>query len=336
VIKLKRKNFRAEAIIKFSIIPGIIFNPVTGKNMELSRIQQAMSGNKEKPDNTQHAFHPEKTEKKILIAPDQLFNSSGNFKVALKPLPTLDFSGMNNSGQKLINENTRVLHIGDSHTAGIYGSNIDKMMRATGAKVFTLASSGSSAASWIDGYTTKSGFYYHDETGKNSVPQDWKVMTPAIAEKLKNHKIKDWQVPVKTPNVNDMIDKFKPNVIVFSLGANMIHNSAKSIEADVRRLCEIAKASGAKIVWVGPPDGRPDKKPDNVQNNLYEHIQKIAEEYGAFIDSRPYTDFPAGIPGDGVHYWNPPGKHIDASGKPYDLEKTARDWAKSIFDEIQK
>lgn len=309
--------------------------------MELSRVHQILSGKARLADNDvppgkNPAAQSKQIENSVLLAPDQLFNTSSNFKVTGKSLPNLTFADMNSSGTKLINENTRVLHIGDSHTAGIYGKNMDEMMRSTGAKVFSMGSSGSSPASWINGYVTKSGFYYHDETGKNNVPPEWKIITPETAEKLKNNKIKDWQVPVKTPNINDMIDKFKPNVIVFSLGANLLHAGNNTIEAQVRRICEIAKSSGAKIVWVGPPDGRPDKKPESEQNRLYEHIQKVASEYGTFIDSRPYTDFPAGIKGDGVHYWNPPGKHIDGAGKPFDLEETARTWAKNVFAEVQK
>jgi hypothetical protein len=335
-----------------------------GINMELSRIQKILAGTENRTTGKKNFPHPVPKAKSLLADPDKLFNS-GAGKVAINPLPNLNFSGMNSSGTGLINENSRVLHIGDSHTVGIYGHKMDELMRSTGAKVFTLASSGSSPSSWINGFVTHSGFYYHDETGNDKTPSDWVKMTPAIAEKLKNNKIKDWQVPVKTPDLKDMINKFHPNVIVFSLGANLA-GYAKDIEAledkyntetnpvqikqlaksisdkknyisnDVRKVCEIAKSTGAKIVWIGPPDGRSDVKPPRVQEELYEDLRKVAAEYGSFIDSRPFTDIPDGVGGDGVHYWNPAGKHIDASGKPFDLEENARTWAKNVFDEIQK
>lgn len=274
--------------------------------MELSRIRELLSGYKaelkgkvklEPLFNNNENVNPPGGN--ILKSPDKLFKSVNKTGA----MPNMSFlSG--SDGSKLINPNTRVLHIGDSHTVGIYGHEMDKMMRETGAKVYTAGSSGSSPSSWLNGYVTKCGFFSKDENGIDTSPKNWKT-------------------PTKTPNLNDLISKFKPNVIVFSLGANQLGSSGETIEKNVRKVCEIAKASGAKIVWVGPPDGRPDKKSEDKQNFLYEHIQKIASEYGVFVDSRPFTDYPANAGGDGVHYWG---------GK---LGQTAKNWSKQVFDQIQ-
>jgi len=340
------------AIIKIIPIVLIFF---TGENMDLSRVQRIVTdmgwkaqsnGNQAAPQNRDHSGP------NLLQAPDKLFSTLGKIRLSdIGAMGSLSFSDNNPPG-KLINENTRVLHIGDSHTAGIYGANMDKMMRNTGAKVLTIGSSGSSPASWLNGYVTHSGMYYN-ENGKNQVPKNWQIITPETAAKLKSGEMKEWQIPTRTPNLTDMIDKFKPNVIIFSLGANMldyarkvvvlkekaktetdpgklnkIASDIKSLEEGIykqtRNVCEVAKESGAKIVWVGPPDGRPDKKPTEVQNELYQEIENIVSQYAAFVDSRPYTDYPAGAAGDGVHYHK--GKEAE----------TAREWAKSIFNEIQK
>lgn len=255
-----------------------------------------------------------------LQSPDTLFRSL-SFKQ--KNVSNLNFLNNGDNNTKLINQDSRVLHIGDSHTVGYYGKEMDKLFRETGAKVMTLGSSGSAPSSWLNGYVTKSGFRMIDESGKDKVPSDLRIIDKETERKLKNGQLKEWQIPTKTPNLNELINNFKPNVIVFSLGANLIHAKPETIEKQVRDVCELAKATGAKIVWVGPPDGRPDKKPDEVQNKLYEHIQKVASEYAYFIDSRPFTDYPPSMGGDGVHFHGKQG------------EKISKEWSKQVFNQIQ-
>lgn len=260
--------------------------------------------------------------KTTLSSPDKLFKNSNNSnsnvwskpKIALNNLEGLNNINKsstlnlfaNNSGMEpptVINENTRVLHIGDSHTVGIYGREMDNLMRKTGAKVQTYGSAGSSPSWWLNGHSTKSGFYSKDDEGKVDSPADWKA-------------------PHETPKLNNLINNFKPNVIIISLGANLIKASGEQIEKEVKILADIAKESGAKIIWVGPPDGRESVKPDSKQSFLYDHLQKVAQQYGTFLDSRPYTEYPA-TGGDGIHYWGKEGSEI------------AKSWASNIFHDIQ-
>lgn len=207
------------------------------------------------------------------------------------------------NGKPLIGPGTRVLHIGDSHTVGIYGREMDSLMRATGAQVATYGAAGSSPSWWLQGTTTRSGFYGRGEDGKVDSPADWKT-------------------PRQTPKLPDLLKKHQPGVIVISLGANLIQANGESIEKQVKDLAEVAKASGAKILWVGPPDGRESTKPTSKQAKLYQHLQKVASQYGTFIDSRPLTEYPT-KGGDGVHYW---GKEGTA---------TAKSWANDVFEQIQ-
>lgn len=238
----------------------------------------------------------------FLLPPDRLFKTIlAQTQTAVAT--TLDF--LNDAPSRpLINPDARVLHIGDSHTVGTYGKEMDKMFRETGAKVRTYGSAGSSPNWWFNGTTTHSGFYSKDDEGK--------VDSPA-----------DWRTPHKTPKLNTLIQDYKPNVIVISLGANLLGAKGDYIEKEVRKMAEVAKTSGAKIVWVGPPDGRESKKPTSKQAQLYEHLQKVAHEYGTFIDSRPFTEYPA-TGGDGVHYGGKEGTKI------------AKNWAKEVFAEIQR
>lgn len=236
-----------------------------------------------------------------LVPPDQLQkvvqNSQSNPTVSQPHLMASD------PAKPTINPDSRVLHFGDSHTVGIYGREMDKHLRSTGAKVETYGSAGSSPSWWINGTTTRSGYYAKNEEERVDSP-------------------KDWRTPRKTPKLPDLIEKFKPNVIVISLGANMIRNSGENIQKQVHDIAKIAQESGAKIIWVGPPDGRESKKPTSKQDYLYDNLQQAASQYGTFIDSRPKTEYPASG-GDGLHYWGKEGSRI------------AKEWASSVFEEIQ-
>lgn len=227
--------------------------------------------------------------------PSPLATSSAQTQLSFLPSP-------------LIGPNDRVLHIGDSHTAGIYGQTMDKLLRSTGAKVETVGSSSSRPSWYLDGTPTKWGFYSKDEEGHVDAPANWKEPHP-------------------TPTLPNLINKMHPNVIMISLGANLLYAKGETIEKEVRNLADIAKASGARIIWVGPPDGAEAKKPTSKQDFLYEHLQKIAGQYGDFIDSRPLTEYPIdahGKPlGDGVHYTGTTGGKI------------AREWTQAVFNQIQ-
>lgn len=237
----------------------------------------------------------------IISVQTNVINQSYLNQISLMDKDNKDFTTMQ---PETINISSRVLHIGDSHTAGVYGKELDSLMRSTEAKVQTYGSSGASPSWWINGNITKSGFYSKDDKGN--------IDSPA-----------NWQEPHLTPILSELIKSFRPNVIIISLGANLVKAKAENIENEVKKICDIAKESGAKIIWVGPPNGREDKKPTNLQNFLYEHIQKVALQYGDFIDSRPYTKYPASGK-DGIHYGGEEGAKI------------AKEWAYQVFKEIQE
>ena len=112
--------------------------------MELSRVSDYLSNNPEE-------YNLLVNEK--LVSPDQLFNSSEKSKEINTTLTLFP-----EEKPKLINKQSVVLHIGDSHTAGIYGKEMDSLFRKTGAKITTVGSSGSSPSWWINEATTKAQF----------------------------------------------------------------------------------------------------------------------------------------------------------------------------------
>jgi hypothetical protein len=207
------------------------------------------------------------------------------------------------TSQPLINADSRVLHIGDSHTCGIYGKAMDDLMRETDATVRTYGVSGSSPSWWLNETTGKSGYYAKDEQGKVDQPADWRT-------------------PRKTPNFRKLLNEYRPDVVMFSLGANLVHASPAAIRRQVESVCKIAKEAGCKIVWVGPPRSRSGVRDPQKRQALYQNLKSVAEQYGTFVDSREYTKYPE-TGGDGVHYWGKEGSRI------------ARDWAGKVFDNIQ-
>ncbi|KAF1081570.1 MAG: hypothetical protein GQF41_1910 [Candidatus Rifleibacterium amylolyticum] len=205
-------------------------------------------------------------------------------------------------GVPIIKSDSRVLHIGDSHTCGTYGKAIDACMRESGATVSTYGVSGSSPSWWFNGTVGKSGYFAKDESGKVDQPADWRT-------------------PRATPKLVDLIKEKKPTVLVVSLGANLIGGSNAAIQGQVKSICEVAKQNGTQLVWVGPPDGRSKSSSD--QTRLYLNLKTAVDMYGGtFIDSRPFTEYPA-TGGDGVHYGGSEGNKI------------ANDWAKSTYKVIQ-
>lgn len=202
-----------------------------------------------------------------------------------------------------IGPDDKVLHIGDSHTVGIYGQEMDKHLRKTGAQVATYGSAGSSPKWWMTGQTTRSGFFSRDAEEKTTRPAKWNDPHP-------------------TPKLKNLLEEFRPNVVVFSLGANLIGANPSTIESQMREIADLAKSYGTEIIWVGPPDGRESKKPTSKQSELYETLSRVARDYGSFIDSRPLTEYPK-TGGDGVHYWGKEGTRI------------AKAWAEDVFDQIQ-
>lgn len=208
-----------------------------------------------------------------------------------------------NTDGPAITADSRVLHIGDSHTCGVYGKAMDSLMRDTGAKVRTYGVSGSSPSWWLQGTTGKSGYFARDEHGNIDQPADWRT-------------------PRTTPNLNSIINEYKPSVIMFSLGANLVGASPEAIRKQVETVCEIAKKAGCKVIWVGPPNSRPGVRDPEARERLFKNLREVAERYGTFVDSRTYTKYPE-TGGDGVHYWGAEGSAV------------ARGWAGKVFDNIQ-
>lgn len=194
----------------------------------------------------------------------------------------------------------KVLIIGDSQTVGPYGKTLDGLVRATGATVSTQASWGASPPWFFNGQET-STLWSHDTAGHDAT-----------------------RSKVATPLLEDLLAAVKPDVVVVTMGGNMIASNASQgdVTMQVSQIGQAVSASGAQLVWVGPPKYDPDKRSPELVEQFYQKLRNIVPEYGTLIDSRPYIEEYSGR--DGLHYSGAKGEQI------------ARQWANGVFQEMQK
>lgn len=176
-----------------------------------------------------------------------------------------------------IKSGSKVLVIGDSHTAGAFGDELDRLLRAKGAQVHTVGSSGATADNFVTGKGTTVGFADHKVNGQT--------------EKTSSH---------ATPKLEDLINQDKPDTILVNLGANFRGAGPGGIKKQVDEIGQIAKKHGIKITWVGPPTTRADESNRGSLQKFDEDMKAAVAPYGSYLSSAPFT--PKYNGGDGVHY----------------------------------
>lgn len=177
----------------------------------------------------------------------------------------------------------RVLFIGDSHSVGSFGHDLDGLLRGWAPETATYASCGSSPFWWFDGQATPCGFFQRDLSG---------------------HATSGLKAP--TPLLETLLADVKPTIIVVEQGANLVNSPLDFIASDSRRMADaIAKAS-PKCLWLGPPHTR--LKTDVEQAEYNGVLRGAVSGACQYMDSRPFTHYPE-TGGDGTHYdqLGPPG-----------------------------
>lgn len=220
-------------------------------------------------------------------APGAPAGPSGNGTTPSSPVassaPAGDPAPTNPGSPTNIGPGTKVLMIGDSHTVGAFGTELDKQLRSTGAQVATYGASGSSATQWANGGTTSSGFVTRGADGSVQQPP--------------------WNSRQSIPRLEELIAREKPGVIIVNLGANFRNGDPSS---QVRSLGEIAKRHGIKLIWVGPPKTREDSGNDSSIKAFDQKMAAAMAPYGTYIASDPFTPTYSGS--DGLHYGADAGK----------------------------
>lgn len=198
---------------------------------------------------------------------------------------------------------SKTLIISDSHGTGAFGGELARLIEGQKENVSFYAFGGTKAIDWIEGNNLTWGFWEH-HTGR--------------ADRRATH--------TNTPKLAELIIAHKPDTIIIVLGTNMVWHEQTNQDAEsIQGLLTLAKASGAKCIWVGPPDL-------NVQNQeqekwviqLHQELEQIVPANGfQLISSWTFTNYPANV-GDGIHY-----DQIPVVG-----EKLARAWAQGVFKRI--
>lgn len=117
------------------------------------------------------------------------------------------------------------------------------------------------------------------------------------------------------------IRRYQPSIILVTLGGN---DSSRVAHPEYRRTVErfyqIARFSGARVIWISPPAavGR-GARYQRFRNTIGTVILEVVGESN-FIDSRPITERIEGRTNDGIHFT------VDGG----------REWARRIFPIIEQ
>jgi hypothetical protein len=176
-----------------------------------------------------------------------------------------------------------VLVIGDSHSVGPFGSQIDELLRKDGRfNVMTVGSCGSVAAWYFTGTVTPCGFYQNDLHGQ----------TTRLAK-------------APTPLIANLLEEVKPDYVIIELSGNYTKRTDEFMISDTRRLLDFieSKIGFKRCLWSGVPDSRdPSRIP-----RLYSVLKQAIGDRCPIVDASVITKYPS-TGGDGVHYGGNAGR----------------------------
>lgn len=191
-----------------------------------------------------------------------------------------------------------VLLLGDSHSVGYYGQELDRLLRKEPQAVVSTIAVCGATPSWF--FTAQ----------KQSCGEFEKFSASLVPAKLSK----------TTRKVTDWLPLQKPHIVVVSLGTNFLNfNHQKKVEAEIDQMIQYIKSQNAKCIWVGPPDARKIYR-EKIEL-LAEVISRKVKSHCDWVDSLEYTEYPEEDKDPwNVHYTCSKGKSI------------AHEWAKAVAD----
>jgi hypothetical protein len=173
--------------------------------------------------------------------------------------------------------------VGDSHTYGKFGGEVDAYLRSVSKNVTTIASCGSSPSTWAG----------EDTTNKATTCGYWRKDIKSKELRVDTHPADSFAKEVKA---------LHPDLTVIALGTNML-GSPSNIQNEkqyIQVMLETVKKNNSECIWIGPPAAGVNPYKLNLAQGVKE-IKELTEKSGcAFIDSTALTKYPAGK-SDGVH-----------------------------------
>lgn len=188
---------------------------------------------------------------------------------------------------------TRVLYLGDSFSKGAFGRNLDAQMRAAGLEVYTSVTGGASAYDWLPEFgATSTSIGYWEKTPK----KEFRVTHLS-----------------RVPKINEMVERWRPNVVVIQAGTNMYSvltskrrpkpQNIAELERLLNRIGQIVSSSGARLYWITPATAHPKRFSAELQAEMRAILTRVTNRYGRTFDSYSVTRFSDPYPGtDGIHY----------------------------------
>ncbi|WP_413560513.1 SGNH/GDSL hydrolase family protein [Bdellovibrio sp. HCB209] len=174
--------------------------------------------------------------------------------------------------------------VGDSHSYGKFGEEVDKYLRSVSTNVTSVASCGSSPSTWMaEGgkyKTTNCGYWRKDIKGQE--------------KRVKSQAIDSFPNDVKL---------LHPDLTVIALGTNILASptNIKSELKSIQAMVDTVKKSNSECIWIGPPSLGKDPFKKNLSQGIAE-IKSVVEKGGcAYVDSAKLTQYPSGN-ADGIHY----------------------------------
>jgi lysophospholipase L1-like esterase len=168
-----------------------------------------------------------------------------------------------------------ILHIGDSHTAGAYGKELDRLFKSNNIEINTYGCVSATSSHYVNGNLR------------------------CLSSSTFQNQVKDYDISEIEPT--SLINNHNPDLIIVSLGSN--YNSKAGVESG--KINEfLNKLSSKTCYWVGAPKA----KHTNVK--AYEINSALKNSIGSrctFIDATQLTD-EGKLGSDGLHYTSQGGK----------------------------
>lgn len=190
---------------------------------------------------------------------------------------------------------SRVLFLGDSMSMGAFGRTFDQALRSEDFQVYTYVAGGASPYYWLRRYESISCSIGYWEK------------TPANERRVGYVRA--------VPKVEDLIDDFKPNIVVVQTGVNLYatlrskqrthEENVEIIEDLISDMCRAVHRSGAYSYWITPPESHPNRYSEELQDELAKIMKKVVGDFGGSVfESGEVTRWTEPYPSqsDGIHY----------------------------------
>lgn len=186
----------------------------------------------------------------------------------------------------------RILFLGDSHSLGAFGENLDRSLREQGLEVSTFATAAGGPHYWLEKHASISASLGSWE----KTPQ----------------KERREEVSMAVPKVESLLRSCRPDVVIVQAGAQLFPplrmgnpESRGQVKTAIEEFCRTISEARAWIYWIDPPDSHPKRVPPALHSDLAEMIREVVGRYqGRVFDSMAATRWSLPYPdqSDGMHY----------------------------------